>query len=169
MTANTGSADEDNQLVIAIKKGDQQAFEVLYGKYAPALMGLISRILNNDKPAGEILQTSFLAIWDQIGSFDAGKSSLLMWLTCIARNAALDKVKLEQLKNPGRCNNVYGHKIENNDQQLFPEPLYKTVFNLVYFKGFSCHEAAALLKIPVEELRKNIRLAIKNMNGVNVL
>ena len=168
MTGNTGGLDEDDGLVIAIKKGDQQAFEVLYGKYAPSLMGLISRILNNDNHAGEILQTSFLAIWDQIGSFDAGKSSLSIWLIRIARNAALDKVKLEQLKNPGGNNTVDEHIIEDNDQPLFPEPLYKTVFNLVYFKGFNCYEAAALLKIPVEELRKNIRLAIKNMNGVNV-
>ena len=169
MTRNLGSADEDDRLVIAIKKGDQKAFEMLYDNYAPVLMGLICRIVNDNNLAGEILQTSFLHIWNQINSFDAGKGSLLMWLISIARNAAIDKVKSEQLKNLRSNNNVGEHIIDNNDKQLFREPFYKTIFEMVYFKGLSCKEAAAVFKIPVEELRKNIRLAIKNMNVVNVL
>ena len=169
MTRSLGSADEDDRLVIAIKKADQKAFELLYNKYAPVLMGLISRIVNDNNLAGEILQTSFLHTWNQINSFDANKSSLLMWLISIARNAAIDKVKSERLKNLQCNNNVGKHIIDNNNRQLFPEPFYKTIFEMVYFKGLSCKEAAAVLKIPVEELRKNIRLAIKNMNGVNVL
>ena len=169
MTRNLSNADEDDRLVIALKKGDQKAFELLYNKYAPVLMGLVCRIVNDNNLAGEILQTSFLNIWNQINSFDAGKGSLLMWLISIARNTAFEKVKSEQLKNLGSNNNVGEHITDNNDKQLFPEPFCKTIFEMVYFKGLSCKEAAAVLKIPVEELRKNIRLAIKNMNGVNVL
>ena len=42
------------------------------------------------------------------------------------------------------------------------------IFNFVFYKGLSCTEAAAALKMPVEEVKKYIRLAIKNMN-VNVV
>ncbi len=169
MTSNIAGADEDHRLAVAINQGNQQALSMLYDKYAPALMGIIRRIVHTDSMAEEILQTTFLHIWSQIGSFNASERSFFAWLLHIARNKALNKASIEQLKNPRGNNTVYEHADNNNEEQSFLEPVQKHIFDLVYYKGLSCAEAAAALKIPVEELRKNIRLAIKNMNGQKIL
>ena len=68
--------NEDRLLAIAIGRGDQQAFSKLYDKYAPALAGIISRIMGNYTATDEILQRIFLIVWNETGSFDASKHSL---------------------------------------------------------------------------------------------
>lgn len=165
MTKKTTGADEDLHLSIAIKQGDKKAFGRLYDKYAPVLMGLISRVLPDDSDREEMLQTAFLHIWDQIGSFDALGSSFLTWLINITRHLAINKAKSLTAQYQPNQNPVYLHSNKNNENQLFSVSVQKVIFDLVYYKGLTCTEAAAALTMPVEEIKKNIRLAIKSING----
>ena len=168
MTKKITGTEGDLYLSIAIKKGDKEAFSSLYDKYAPVLMGLINRMLPADHDGEEILQTAFLHIWDQISSFDASKSSFLTWLINITRKLALAKANSLPAENHFYNITVYKHANKNWKEQSFPGSVEMGIFDLVYYKGLSCKEAAAALKMPVEEVKKNIRLAIKNMN-VNVV
>lgn len=169
MTKKTTGADEDLHLSIAIKQGDKEAFGRLYDKYAPVLMGLISRVLPADSDKEEMLQIAFLHIWDQIGSFDASGSSFLTWLINTTRHLAIDKAKSLPAQNQPNHNSVYTHANKNNDEQHFSGSVQMVIFDLVYYKGLSCTEAAEALTMPVEEIKKNIRLAIKSINGETVV
>ncbi len=167
MTENSTRKDEDQRLAIAVKLRDQRSLSLIYNKYAPALMGFIYRIANDKEIAEEILNTTFLKIWNQIGSFDASKTSLLTWLINIARRTALDECKHAQLKNPMHGEAVY--KQAGNGDESFEENSQKAAFDLVYYRGLSCNEAAATLNIPVESLRTNIRAAIQNLKTVHAV
>ena len=169
MTKTITGAEEDLRLSVAIKEGDKQALGRIYDKYAPVLMGLISRIIPVDSSAEEILQTTFLHTWHQIGSFNASGSSLFTWLMNTARQLAIDKVRSGQVQNPPQHNLVYEHATSNNTEQIIQEPVQKIIFDMVYYKGESCMKAAEALGMPVEEIKKHIRLAIKNMISVKVL
>ncbi len=170
MTKTITGAEEDLRLSVAIKEGDKQALGRVYDKYAPALMGLISRIIPVDSIAEEILQTTFLHTWHQIGSFNASGRPLFTWLMNIARQLAIDKVRSGQVQNPPQHNLVYEHATSNYTEQIIPEePVQKIIFDMVYYKGESCVKAAEALGMPVEEIKKHVRLAIKNMIRVKVL
>ena len=168
MTKKCTTADEDYVLVVAIKQGNQEAFGKLYDKYAPLLMGIITRIVHTNTIAEQVLQTTFLHIWNQISLFDSSKSSFFTWLLSIARQAALVKANLEQVKNPLYDNPVYVVADNNYNGQSFNADVQKFIFELVFYKGLSCAAAAAIMKMPVEEIKKNIKLAIRNINAITV-
>jgi len=168
MTKKITGTEGDLYLSVAIKQGDKEAFGKLYDKYAPVSMGLINRILPADNDGEEILQTVFLHIWHQISCFDASRSSLLIWLIKITRQLALDKGNPLPDENRSYDNPVYLYANKNKEEQPVSESVEMGIFNFVFYKGLRCTEAAAVLKMPVEEVKKYIRLAIKNMN-VNVV
>ena len=162
-------ADEDLRLSVAIRHGDKQALGMLYDKYAPALMGFISRVVPAPSIAEEILQTTFMHAWHHVGSFNASGSSLFTWLMNTARQLAIDKGRLGQVQNLSQSNLVYEHANSNGAGTIIPEPVQNMIFNRVYYKGESCTKIAGELGIPVEEIKKQIRLVIKTMASEIVL
>ena len=156
--------DDDQELVYAVKQGSQQCLGKLYDKYAPALMGIISRISDNEKMAEEILNTAFVKIWKQAVHFDASQNSLFTWLINISRQTAFEKVKSVQLKTPVYITAVHEDDKKISGMQSFADEANDMlVFNLVYFKGLSCSEVATLLNITVDEVKNNIKMTIKNL------
>ncbi len=163
-------ANEDQHLAVSVKQGNIHTLGFLYDKYAPALMGIINRIINNKVQAEEILQITFVKIRDQIDLFDSSTSSLFTWLINIARQSAFDKSKSDNLKDQGFIDTLNKQNINNIEEDLsFPGSIQKLSFDLIYYKGLNCNEAAAELKIPVDELKKNIRIAIKNLNKIEAV
>jgi RNA polymerase sigma factor (sigma-70 family) len=169
MIANFNRNEEDQRLAIAVKRRDQQSLGLLYDKYAPALMGIISRIVNNHEIAEEVLRTTFLKLWDQIGSFDASKSSFFSWLINLARRTAQDEWKSTQFKNPPPVDTVYKQGSMGDADRSFEEITQDAAFDLVYYRGLSCDEAAARLNISVESLRTNMRAAIQNLKTLHAI
>ena len=82
-----------SDLLVRVAQRDREAFRALYRATAPKLMGVVSRILTRGDMASEVLQESFVRIWDKAGEFDAAKGSPMAWMATIARNRALDEVR----------------------------------------------------------------------------
>ncbi len=140
--------NEDERLAVSLKKGNQQSLDLLYCKYAPALMGIITRIAGNEEMAEDILHKSFLSIRDKIDTFDPSKTSLFTWMINMARQSAYDKIKPVRFKD---------HRFS------------ETVFDLIYYKGLNVNDAAAAMNITVNELKINLRKAIKNIQELKVV
>jgi len=68
--------DSDERLVACILQGDKQAFGELYDKYAPALLGIITKIAVDKKTSENILQESFLIIWNDLKTHDCSGERL---------------------------------------------------------------------------------------------
>jgi RNA polymerase sigma-70 factor (ECF subfamily) len=69
---------------------DAQAFAQLYRHTAGKLYAVALRILRRGDWAEEVLQESFVNIWNHAGEYAAQKSAPLTWMTAIVRNRALD-------------------------------------------------------------------------------
>ena len=72
---------------------DEAAFAALYRITSGKLFGIVSRILPSRETASEILQESYVRIWERAGDFDSARGSPLAWMATIARNRALDEVR----------------------------------------------------------------------------
>lgn len=150
---------EDQQLVVSIKHQNGQSFSILYDKYAPALLGIIKKMVNNEKLANEILKSTFVKVWDQVTSFNRSKSSLFTWLINLARQTAVEEIKASQVQN--LTNNSFLYSEKKNGMSNVQNQ--QSAFNLIYFAGLSCVEAAAELQITVAELKAIIRMKIKKL------
>ena len=82
-------------LVKQTKKGDQAAFTELVELYSERIYNLGLRILKNPDDAADILQETFIAVYEKIHSFD-GRSNFFTWLYRIATNFALMKLRKEK-------------------------------------------------------------------------
>src|ERR1700761_4595377 len=80
-------------LMAAVAKGDQAAFERLYAATRAKLYGVVLRILRRHDLADEVMQETYLKIWNSAGQFDPALSSPITWMVAIARNRAIDQVR----------------------------------------------------------------------------
>ncbi|TAE27564.1 MAG: sigma-70 family RNA polymerase sigma factor [Cytophagales bacterium] len=173
----------ESVLIEKLSRRDQQAFHWLYDQYSPALFGVIRKIVHDDEQARDLLQDSFIKIWNNLDQYDASKGRLFTWLLNVARNTAIDSLrsaKASSRPNPANAihtdsENVYivdsQHKtdpvpiehigVKDMVDQLRPER--KMLIDLVYFSGYTHEEAAEVLNLPLGTVKTRIRSALQEL------
>jgi RNA polymerase sigma-70 factor (ECF subfamily) len=81
------------RLIRAAAQGDRAAFASLYAQTAAKLFGVILRIIHQRELAEEVLQESFVAVWERAGDYDPARGSAMGWLVIIARHCAIDHLR----------------------------------------------------------------------------
>lgn len=69
-------------LVNGLQAHSHEAFSALYDNYAPALLGIVFKILQDGDEAENLMQ-AFIKIWSNIGQYDHCKGRLFTWLITI--------------------------------------------------------------------------------------
>jgi RNA polymerase sigma-70 factor (ECF subfamily) len=87
-----GEVDEV-ALVRAVAAGSQEALAALYDRHAEAIFALALRTADDRGVAEEVVQETFLALWNRAELFDPATGSLGTWLRSIARNRAIDRLR----------------------------------------------------------------------------
>lgn len=77
----------------AVANKDDQAFRALYDTTSSKLFGFALRILIKRELAEEVLQESFVSIWNNAGSYQASLAAPMTWMTTIVRNKAFDLLR----------------------------------------------------------------------------
>lgn len=98
--ARDASALED--LLVRTASADEAAFRALYDRTASRLFAVCLRIARHRRLAEELLQESFVRIWQRARQFDPAQGSALAWMIAIARNHALDvlRLRLREVRPP---------------------------------------------------------------------
>src|SRR5260221_4908657 len=89
----TPAVTEDVALVRAVARGSQDAFAALYDRHAGAVHAAASRLTTDRQIAEEVVQETFLALWNRAELFDPATGSLAAWLHTIARNRTVDRLR----------------------------------------------------------------------------
>jgi len=69
------------------------AFAALYDATAAQLFGVALRILRRRDLAEEVLQESFVAVWESAGDYSAFRGAPMSWLITIVRHRAIDRLR----------------------------------------------------------------------------
>ncbi len=77
----------------AIANGDRAAMRRLYGATIPTLYAICLKVVQNREGAEDVLQEVYIKVWNRAGEFDPAKGAPMAWLSLIARNAAIDRVR----------------------------------------------------------------------------
>jgi len=98
------SADEptDAALMASILKRDAAALEALYDRYSRPIYSLVLRIAQDPPSTEEIVQDVFLLLWRNAGQYQEARGPLEPWLFTLARNRALDFLRLKREKQRRR-------------------------------------------------------------------
>src|SRR3974377_469740 len=80
-------------LIAAVAKGGAAAFERLYAATRAKLYGVVLRILRRQDLAEEVIQDTYIKIWNSAGQFNPALGSPITGMASIARNRAIDLVR----------------------------------------------------------------------------
>jgi RNA polymerase sigma-70 factor (ECF subfamily) len=172
------TAIKEDELVALLKSGASNAMTILYDNYSAALFGVITRIVEKEEAAEDVLQEVFVKIWRNIASYDRSKGKLYTWMLNIARNSAIDslrvkdystKSKIQSIDNSVRSINRQHSVSQKTDHIGLKEvvdklkPDYKILIDKLYFEGYTQEEAAKELDIPLGTVKTRIRAAISQL------
>lgn len=87
------AADTLAPVMARIAAGDRLALRQLYESTSAKLFGVCLRILSDREDAEDVLQDVYLTVWRRADRFDPGRAGVLAWLSTIARNRAIDRLR----------------------------------------------------------------------------
>lgn len=170
---------DDADLVRRLKERDPQAMSDLYDRYGRLAYSLICRVVRNPSAAEDLLQETFMRVWNRVGSFDAERGALGPWVLAVARNRAIDylrsvdgrmqagAVDLDRIEHPAQFSGIEPsalaidrvRRLKSAFEKLTPNQ--RLAIELAYYEGMSQTEMAERLKQPLGTVKTWTRSALK--------
>lgn len=98
-TESVPRSASDESLLIALRDRDQEALEELFRRYARLVMSIGMRILRDAGEAEEIVQETYLFLYQKAELFDAQKGGAKAWLVQVAYHRALNRQEYLHRRN----------------------------------------------------------------------
>lgn len=171
----------EDELLKAIQFRSRTGATALYDMYADSLFGIINRIVKNKEMAEDVLQESFIRIWDSFDQYDASKGRFFTWISAVARNKAKDALRSRQHSEHAHTAPLEDNaeKIDRDNQinfntdivgiKLWTASLKKTqrdILDLIYFKGYTHAEVASNLNIPLGTVKGRCRKGLSILRNI---
>jgi RNA polymerase sigma-70 factor (ECF subfamily) len=174
-------------LLEACGRRDQGAFARLYQVTSPKLFGVAVRILRREDWAEEVLQDCYVNIWNHAGSYSAGLSAPMTWMTSIVRNRCLDWLRRPNLEvvlarpdddgddpldsiaadGPGPLENL----ARSADAKALAaclgrlEAKQRQAIMLAFYDGLSHSELASHMRQPLGTVKTWVRRGLEKLKG----
>ncbi|CAN5390256.1 sigma-70 family RNA polymerase sigma factor [soil metagenome] len=183
-TANlpaTTAIDPLTDLMPRIAAGDRAALRQLYQATSAKLFGVCLRILSNRDESEDVLQEVYITIWRRADRFEAGRASVMTWISTIARNRAIDRLR-------ARGPLAYAEQVEEleiDDGQPRADTLLEAaqdgealgkclselddrtekVIRTAFFEGVTYEALAARMDAPLGTVKSWIRRGLAKLKG----
>jgi RNA polymerase sigma-70 factor, ECF subfamily len=172
-------AEGDRELAERLKRREPQAMADLYDRYGRLTYVLIFRIVRNGAAAEDLVQETFLRVWNRVQGFDHEKGALGPWVLTVARNRAIDYLRsvagrmaqnayeLEANEHPSLFANLETELLNSDRARRLRAafekltPNQKLVIELAYYEGLSQSEMAERMKQPLGTIKTWVRSALK--------
>ena len=170
----------DQQILDSLKDPSTKelAFRHLISTYKERLYWHIRKIVMNHDDTDDVLQNSFIKIWNGIDSF-RGESSLFTWLYRIATNESITFLNQRKRKMMSSLTDENEYLIENLESDTYfdgdewqmllhkaiailPEK-QRLVFNMKYFDEIKYEEMSEILGTSVGALKASYHHAVKKV------
>ena len=93
LAAAATTTDILTPLMERIAAGEREALRQLYQATSAKLFGVCLRILSDREESEDVLQDVYVTIWRRADRFDGARASVMTWVSTIARNRAIDRLR----------------------------------------------------------------------------
>jgi RNA polymerase sigma factor (sigma-70 family) len=91
------SADvSDESLLAGLASGDRAAATAFVRRFQARVYGLALMIVRDPGVAEDVAQETFVRAWQHAAAYDARRGSVATWLLTIARNLAIDVIRVKR-------------------------------------------------------------------------
>jgi RNA polymerase sigma-70 factor (ECF subfamily) len=170
--------DQLRQLLAQCSLGDRRAFETLYRSVGPRLHGVALRFMGRPDLAEEVLQESFVRIWNNASRYESHLSAPMTWMINITRNQAIDQLRkhrdrpLTDVEQDALTDeSPSAHDQLNSAREATAlnrcletlEGMQRQSITVAYFQGLSCSELAEHLAAPLGSVKSWIRRGMERL------
>src|SRR5580658_894806 len=168
-------ASADAKLLDRFLRRDVSAFEELYDRHCRIVYALVVRIVQQAPTAEEVVQDVFLHLWRNAGQYQSARGPFVPWLLTLARNRALDQLRLKSERQrrredqteeiPAIAQSPEYEKVLDEKRRAervrslmgtLSAPQKKAI-EMAYFEGLSHSEIANALQEPLGTVKSWIR------------
>lgn len=154
---------------------DRAAFRLLYERTSAKLFGVALRILKDRAETEEAIQEIYVKIWQKADRYVAGDTSPISWLVAVARNHALDRLRvrrpvtgdIDEALDIADLGPTPERQVEEAQERAriarclgTLEPDRAEAVRGAYLDGFSYEELAARYAVPINTMRTWLRRSL---------
>jgi RNA polymerase sigma-70 factor (ECF subfamily) len=163
------SAEHDEQLTRRLERRDPEAMVDLYDRFGRLAYSVIVAIVRDPSVAEDLLQETFLRVWNQAHAIEPGRSALGPWVLAIARNRAIDRLHSHDADVPDHPSLFVGMEREVLDAdhaRVVRAAISKLsadqrkVLDLAYYEGLPQEQMAERMGEPVGMVKTWAREAV---------
>ena len=178
ITISTADADSLSQLLAQCSLGDRRAFETLYRSAAPRLHGVALHFMGNKALAEDVLQESFVRIWNNASRYQPQVSTPMSWMINITRHQAIDQRRkhrdrrlTDQEQQAPVDNPPSTHEPLSSDREARAlnrcldtlDVQQRLSISAAYFQGLTCSELAEHLAAPPDSVKSSVRRGMERL------
>lgn len=169
---------QDEEYMRQLTLGADAAFDTLVFRYHKPLFGYVYRLLHDEKLTEDIVQETFLKIYQQ-GQKGFVPRQFKPWMYKIATNACkdfwrkpmsrLEYVTDKDIEGTGHVYHIMEHQLERQwlVEALNQLPLdYRTVLYLRFYQDLKYSEIALALDIPINTVKTRIARGLKKLEHI---
>lgn len=163
----------DDDILVRCKKGDKSAFREVVKSYQKLLFSLSFKMLRGEDEAKDVVQETFIKVWQHIDSYD-NAYKFTTWIYTIATRLCLDRLKARKnmTQMPDNMEAIRGFAddvsktIENSElsdiiNALVADlsPKQQAVFTLVCLQNLETSEVEKITGLSPEKIKSNLYVA----------
>ncbi|MCH4147861.1 MAG: RNA polymerase sigma-70 factor [Prevotella sp.] len=106
--------DIDNEVILKLKKHDEDAFDYIYWKYSGRIYNFVFSLLHNKEIAEDITQETFYKIWEKAKDIDID-GNFNSYIYTISRNMIYKEIE-KRLRDRKIVENIMSISYDNDNQ-----------------------------------------------------
>jgi RNA polymerase sigma-70 factor, ECF subfamily len=157
-------------LALRIKRGDEQAFELLYRKFFARLCAFTNKFLNDPEVAQEIVQDVFTKIWECREDIDP-EDSIKSYIFKIAQNLSINNLRRKKVESRyiEIYKLVYVEKLEPSVfESLLAKELDENIIKSISHLPLQCRKIFELSRsegLKYKEIAETLNISIKTVEA----
>ena len=173
------SGQHDEELARRLQRREPEAMAALYDRFGRLAYSVIVAIVRDGSLAEDLVQETFIRVWNRVHAFEADRGALGPWLLAIARNRAIDHLRslsarmdrnayeLDVREHPSLFVDMERDMVNSDHGRLIQKALVKLnanqqkVIELAYYEGMSQTEMAERMGEPLGTVKTWVRTALK--------
>ena len=181
-----GDGANDSELARRLQRREPQAMADLYDRFGRLAYSLIFSVVRDTGIAEDLVQETFMRVWNRVSGFDPDRGALGPWLLAVARNRAIDHIRSARAKmDRNLCELDLFERAEHGKPSNFVDmergilnadsarhikaamaklnQNQQQVIQLAYYEGLSQTEMAERLGQPLGTVKTWVRTALKHL------
>lgn len=177
----------DEELALALKNGDEAAFDALVRRHQGRLFAVAYRITGNREDALDVTQEAFLKAYRKIGAWQPS-GGFLSWLLRLTSNQSIDHIRRRKRHQHERLDETFRPESGEHPAEVSPEdtarqvrgleidarvrkamevlsPSQRQVFVLRHYEGMALADIAPVLGCTVGSVKVHLFRALKKLQA----